>query len=526
MKTRERLWITVTILALGVSTAVAQQSDSTGSQDVAQPAGAQQGSTRAGDSSALQGQQAPPPGLPGPVSRPNTGESKPQPVTPATAQPAGVNPSEEQQREQPSEEHTGPLGGVESAVAAAAGERSYILPTFSAAQDVDSNANFGPRGSGVQTVSILSAHVALNKLERRGQFVADYVGGGLIYENQGDLSGTFQQFGFSQDFQLRRWDLLLTDRVSYLPESAFGFGGIGLGSFGSGMSWGLGGGLNPVNPNFAPNQSVLSGQTGQFSNIAAVQGQYSFTPRTSVFATGAYDTLQFGNHQVSIGGQRFLSGNNEIFTGGFNQRLTSLDTVSFVYSHSQFNYVGSPTTVYNNLWQVGYGRRVTGRLSLNLFGGPEISTVRAFGVNLNRQVLFSGAARLEYSLPRTSLGLSYFQGASGGSGVVAGANTQTVYGDLDHRLTQTWTGSVTVGYAHNSALVTPAAGARTAYDSEYTSATLSRDFGRSLKFFLMYNLQREGSNQAFCGLGSACGTSFLRHVFGVGITYTRRPIGI
>ncbi len=446
------------------------------------------------------------------------------PGAPQTAAGSAVPPPQEPPPAPPRD--TSPLGGVQAAVALAAGERSYLLTTFSIAQDGDTNAQFSPQGSGLEEVTIPVAHVSLNRVLTRGQFVADYLGGALIYDSQSSLNGIFQQFGFSQEFKLRRWDVLLTDRASYLPQSPFGFSGVDLiGSVGSGWQSGLGAGLNPLNSSFAPSQSVFTGQFGRFMDVGAAQVQYWVTPRTSVFATGAFTTMQFGNQTTSLASQPLLSGNNLIGTAGVDHLVTSKDTLSLVYTHSQFNFVGFPETVYSNFVQAGYGRRITGRLALALFGGPELTTVRQLGVNLQRQLLAAGQGHLDYQLPRTGLSLTYLVGATPGSGVLAGAETSEITGSLSRQLTRTWTGSLSLGYAHNTALEPNNLGVKNSYNSEFGGLRLDRNWGRSTKVFFMYNVERETANSVLCA-GTACGRQFMRQIFGVGLSYSARPIGL
>ncbi|MGH9404125.1 MAG: hypothetical protein ACRD2P_18735 [Terriglobia bacterium] len=416
---------------------------------------------------------------------------------------------------------THPLAGAYLYTLGSAFEgRNYLQTQFSIGEMGTNNPQYG---SGSQNQVVLAtlpeANFLLVDSSRRNQFSVNYLGGGYIYNNSRYtyLDSAFHSLSLADSIQFRRVTVSLTDIFSYLPAAAFGFGGIGgLGGLSSSL-YSLGG-LGQINPSLVPNQSILTNSESSYNNAALLQIEYALTSRTSVTAVGSYGTLQAGSR-----GTGFLNENDAMGSGGLQHTLTARDSIGVSYYYSTFHYVGIPDSFNSNSVDFDYGRKITGRLALQLYGGPEFISDRMGAVTHN-QTLASGFGTLTYALGRNTFGLSGGRYASGGSGVLAGAASDTIGGNWTRRLSREWSSSLDGGISRNSALAFSASPA-THYDYGFATISLDRTLGRYASFYLNYSYQRQLTNAGPCTT-SFCAADLARQMFGVGLIFTPRPIGL
>lgn len=414
-----------------------------------------------------------------------------------------------------------PLTGAERYGLGTPSSRRNILGGSVQFREVaDTNSTSSPGGStDIESASYLSGNFALRHLSRTSELALSYSGGGALYNSRTDLNEVFHNVGLSERVTLRRWGFLLSDQASYLPESSFGFNGLGtpiavnsgLGSFGSQFS--------NLNPLFDPNQSILIGRARRISNVVVGEVQYSVSPRTSVTATASYGLQHF----LDSG---FIDDHTWMARGGYNYALNRSDTVGVTYGFSEISFNTNNSKIDNHSIQLAYGRRITGRLALQLSAGPQITTFKNVTGNPGSQVSWAAGTTLQYQQPRNDFFLSYLRGITGGVGLFQGAQRDEVQGGASRKLTRTLTGSLTAGYARNTALQQLTTGSSTFKFNSWTAgAGLDRPLGRQVSVFLNYNFQYQTSDSSFCTSGS-CGTIFRRHQVGVGLNWTIRPIGI
>jgi hypothetical protein len=411
---------------------------------------------------------------------------------------------------------TRPLSGIESlGLGSLAGERSYVAPGFLVSQTAQSNAQFEPGGhEGFGAATILAGNVALESFSRRNQFRLAYQGGGILYEAGGESDSTYHLFGFTDSVSFRHAVFTLTDRFSYLPGF---YGGLGALSYGGALSLNGLGTLPGLNTGLSPQRGILTNAAG-YSNVALAQLEYMPDARSSF-------TLAAGLQNLDSSQQGFSSFNTVIAQAGYDRNLTAKDTIAVSYQLRLFHYTGTSEDVNSQVLSFSYGRRVTERLALELFGGPEFFAVTVPG---NTQVSTTpyGGAELTYRWPRTQLGVSYFKGISGGSGALSGANTNAVTMTINRHLSSRWSGDMGFGYYYNSGLSRPgSAAAVQTYNYWHGTASITRALGRHARIILFYSFQTQSSNQPF-SLGGSPGKSVLNNIFGVTLDYTFRPIGI
>ena len=119
-----------------------------------------------------------------------------------------------------------PLTGLQNATLGTPEMRhSYWVPGFQYANTIQSNGYNQPNSSGWFAANYLIGNVSLLKAWSRSQLAVNYSGGGYFSTNSMQGNGNYQLLALSQTFQRNRWLVQILDQFSYLPQSAFGFGG-------------------------------------------------------------------------------------------------------------------------------------------------------------------------------------------------------------------------------------------------------------------------------------------------------------
>jgi hypothetical protein len=447
--------------------------------------------------------------------------SKPKPA--ARAYPPMDSPDQDPNADQNStpslEPDTRPLTGVqESTLGSPEFLHSYWVPGIEYSNSVSSTALNQPTASGWNSTSFIAGNVSLVQAWTHSQLVVNYTGGGSFSTDSSEGSGYFHQFALIQVFKWRGWQLALIDQFSYLPEAAFGFGGA-TGIAGPGIGGSLGAGLPGLQSNYQPSQSIFTSVGPRYTNSITAQATYLISRRSSINVAGSYGILRF----VEAGS---IGTDDTIFNVGYNYSLSKKDTIGVLYRFTADRYPGNPQALNDHTVEAVYGRKMTGRLALRVFGGPDITTFRVPVGSATQQVGFAGGAALNYAVGsnnRNNLSLSYNHGISNGSGVQIGASTDYLESGLTHRFSQYWTGSFNFGYARNSALGNSVAGQNSqAFNSYNIGGDLSRPFGRSSKLSLGYSAQIQNSNQAVCASGK-CDTSYTAHRIFAAFSWHARP---
>ena len=205
---------------------------------------------------------------------------------------------------------------------------------------------------------------------------------------------------------------------------------------------------------------------------------------------------------------------------------TRKDTVAITYGLAQMRFKGVSQGIDNHFFQMSYGRRVTGRLGLELAGGPQITIFQNPTTASDRRTSWTASTSLHYRASRADLGLSYTHYTSAGSGLLLGAETDQFHGSVGWRFNRNWSGSLSPGYAHNSRLKqNSASGVSVSYDSIYAGFGVQRTLGRYMDISFNYNLQDQRTSVS--GPSTPIGTStYIRHLFGFGFSWHTRPVTI
>ena len=452
-----------------------------------------------------------------PIWAQEAGEEKPKPAARVLLPLPDVsgNQQEDDQGNQTMQPDRGPVTGVQSATLGTSELRhSYWVPGLqygNTAQSSSANAG-GP--AGWTTTNYVNGNLSLLDAWAHAQLSANYSGGGFFSNDANLGNGQYHQLASTLEIDQRRWQVFFDDQFSYLPQSSFGFGGT------SGLALpGITGSLAAPQPGlqsaFVPGQTILTVVGPRYSNASAVQLTYEVSRRGSITVAGVHDLLRFSN----IGN---FNNDTEVFNVGYNYAITHKDTFGFIYRFSAFHYPGNPQALGDHVAEIVYGRRITGRLALNLAGGADVTTFRQPVSGSKQSLSGSGTGSLVYAFFLATVRLNYTHGVSGGSGVSTGANTDQITADWSRPLTRVWSGKLSFGYAKNSPIVVVKGPTSPAYSTWLPSAGLSRPLGRRASFTLGYQAQIETSNVALCSTPN-CGTNYTTHQVQVSFQWQAAP---
>lgn len=406
---------------------------------------------------------------------------------------------------------TTPLTGVQNpGLGSVEFRHSYWVPGVQVATTVQSGGN----GGNWFDTTYLAGNLSLSEAWAHSHLALNYSGGGYFStDNEGN--GTYQQLGFVQSFDWRRWQLAFFDEFAYLPTSQFGFGGLsGIGSPG------IGGSLSPVAPLlggvYLPNQTILLSNGPRYSNSFAAQANLQVSPRSSITLIGSYGLLRFtdpGN----------IDNDDEIGSIGYNYELSKKDTVGVLYRFTAYHFTGLSQAIGDHAFNLAYGRKITGRLGLGLFAGPEIVTFRVPIGTKTQQTSLSLGASLTYGFEWGGVTLAYSHGTNGGSGILAGATGDNINAYATRQITRLWSARANFGYGREHAFAA-IAGSTPSYDSYYLGAGLNRPIGRNALLSFGYTAYIVNTNQAACGI-TVCtaGGYSTQHQLAVGYQWHTRP---
>lgn len=360
---------------------------------------------------------------------------------------------------------------------------------------------------------IFGGSLNFNRVWGKNKLTAIYSGGDTL--SQASIpSGQFHNVSVSQEVNWKRWGLNLRDDFTLAPGASFtgtGMGGPGLiGQFGSANQ----GSLATIAQGFAPSQTIQTGQAMRYLDTALGEVKYSFTRRLALTLTGSYGLLHF----IDAG---YISSHMLNAQAGFDYQMNAKDSIAVLGSYGKIDYVGTGTSTLDYKAQLAYGRRITGRLALQVAGGPEqIQTTGS--ANGNFHVLtWTVNSALRYQRRHTGSALAYSHGLTNGSGVYFGAISHTFTGSLNHEFTRSWSGSINSGYAFNRSLV-PAGIATTRFNNWFAGANIGRRLGRYGQAGFNYGVQ-EQSAPVVCPVAN-CGLTGYQQTFGVTVNWHLRPM--
>ncbi len=371
------------------------------------------------------------------------------------------------------------------------------------------------------TVGQVGGQVALQRSWGRYQLVADYSGGGVLYNRDSELNTSYHAASFRMTATWKRWELLLRDSLSYLPESSFGSegGGARVGSPFSSL-------LANLNPLFLPSQTILTVHVPRLSNTFVGQANYAVTPRSTLTVAGSFATLNFRKSDAVVTSTPFLDSRTASLRVSYDYALGSADTIGVIYDLDFLRFSNTDLGSDTHVVHFGYARRLTGRLSAEFSIGPQVVLPHGVTGGSDTRTGWSMLSSLVYHTPNGEMGLFYLKGLTGGSGVLPGAQTHQVSGNMQRLFGRVWSASVRVGYARNQNLFssqTSCVGC--AFDTYNANFGVERRLGRQMWLKFSTGVDEQRSGVPFC-TGVSCGTSLFRYRFGVEFEWDSNPIVI
>ena len=454
-----------------------------------------------------------------PQEPPSEEPSKPKPAARGIP---GIDDTTEDNNQSDWQADNNPLTGVVTPTLGSPEMRhSYWVPGLAYGSTIESQPQ-STSGQGWYVNNYVGANVSLLQSWTRNQLAANYTGGGFFSSSNFEGSGSFQLLSLSDTISLNRWQIQFFDSFSYLPVTDFGFfgaGGIGL----PGVSGSLGAPIPGLSSGIVPNQSVFSANGPRYSNAFATQVTYQLSRRGSITLAGSYGLLRF-TQAANVDSDMAMG------SVGYNYALSKEDTIGVFYQFEAFHYSGQPQAIGTNSINGAYSKKLTRKLALSLYGGPQFSHYRVpIGTQSNTTNASAGAS-FSYATEHATVTGTYFHGLSGGAGVFVGSLTDTANVGLSHRFARAWTASFNLGYAHNSALgsqpgfSSSAFNESSAFNDWYVGGGVSRPFGRNINFAANYTAYIESTSGAGCTASTSCGSAnYTQHTINLSIQWHTRP---
>jgi hypothetical protein len=360
--------------------------------------------------------------------------------------------------------------------------------------------------SGVSTSTGVTGDLAFISASKLYPFSMVF-SGGRSWSTSGQPSSLFLNLGLSQVITTSRWNFVLSDSVSYLPETASaGLSGIpGTGDLG----------VPPIQVGDDSGQGVLTGFSTRVGNVASVSAGRSLTGATSLQMSGSYTILRFVGNSADNG----IDSDSEAGSIGLNHRLDARNNIGGNYAYSRFTY-GSQPGFASQTASLNYSRQLSRRLNMSVAAGPQWSNSNSGGPDQSTSINLFASANLSYSDSFASYSLGYSRGNNSGSGVIQGADSDSVHFVAQRTFDRVWNGAVTAAYTHTNSLPysnTPA------FTSETVvfGAQLSRAVARNLSAYASYTLENQTTPTSVAGVNVF--TGFFQ-IASFGLTYSPTSI--
>lgn len=440
------------------------------------------------------------------------GVTKPRPAARGIP---GLNESQEEETNNNWQPDNAPVTGLQNPTLGTQElAHSYWVPGVEYGSTIQSQPLGQQASSGWYANNYVGGDLSLVEAWSRSQLGLNYSVGGFFTSNSLESNGWYQQLSLADSITLNRWLIQFYDVFSYIPESDFGFFGA------SGLALpGIGGSLGPslpgLSPAILPNQSIYSAIGPRYGNTFAAQVTYLLTRRGSITVGGSYGLLRFtqaGN----------IDDDMAVANVGYNYALNKTDSIGAFYQFAAYHYSGEPQAIGSHSVNFVYAKKVTQRVALKLYGGPQFSFYRVPISNQTENSNVSAGATVTYALgQRGSLSAAFFHGVTGGSGILLGASTDQVTAGFSHQFGVAWTGSFNFGYSRNGSLGTVAGAPSPTFNDWFVGGGVSRPFGRNVNFSANYTARIEHSN-ATC-IGTGCNSDYTQNMVSVSLQWHARP---
>jgi hypothetical protein len=404
----------------------------------------------------------------------------------------------------------------------------FVLPTTSGTLSysltASENLNWGfYSNSGRSAGTSMSGNLGFISTSKRSPFSA-VLAAGHSFSNSNQPSYDFVGLGLSQVISMRRWNFVLADNASYLPQTpANGYAGIpGLGDLNVLGSSGISLGLIPTSVIAPPTQGILTRYESRVDNTASGTVQRDFTGKTGIHGSASYSiaryTDQTGNPLNDGLDSDGISGG-----GGINHMYSQRNIVGANFTYSSYSFLQGKTNLpvsdFNSQTaSVNYLHEFSRRLQGSLAVGPQWTTIDLG----NRSTSLSAFASLSlsYAAERVRHSLSFVRSTNSGYGVIGGALSNSVGYSASGQFSRVWAVSGAASYSRSTSLPTPFLPGYV-FNTSAVTGQISRALPHSLSAFASYSLQSQTDGGALLSILNAFSGHY--QTLGLGITYSPRP---
>ena len=412
-------------------------------------------------------------------------------------------------------------GGMELGIGSWGPRHSYLTPSIRFAQTLESNPLL--TGGSSDSYRGFTSFAGETQLVRYfGQTGELRYAGAARYDSRAAIQGqdkftNTHNFSLLKQFRVENWNLLFDDEVQYSQGSNFGAAGMeGLGNVLGQLSQWSGTSTSQLasstlRPDVAPDQSILTGRTGRVSDALLGQAEFHINARDVITAAGTYSLLHFTSGPYNDSRQAGV-------LGGYNRALSSRDSFGIGASYTHITFPDLPNMVSVATVTGIYARRVSGRLSIEGGIGPQFDK-NDEGATSHNHVSWQGHASANYRAKRLMLSTRFDRATSAGSGVLAGATNTQLQESSSFVVSRNWSSAVNFGVSKNKRL-----DGRGEYNTQFAGVTLTRTCSTYTSIFANYNFERQTA-PSNC-TANTCSYAGHRNVFGIGLAWNYRPIGI
>jgi hypothetical protein len=427
---------------------------------------------------------------------------------------------------------------------------SYLQLGAHVSESEDSNIENSLGGSSTQSISRADGSLELRRLWSHYDLALDYLGGVGYYNVRGVGLRQIEELGLAQKIMWKRGQFGIRDAFSYQPEGSFGTAYGAIGATGAGLT-GLGAFFGGIGLGEL-------GQVPRIMNLTLADATEMLTPKSFLTAIAGYGFVHFLQNDPETG-TSFI-GNSEVTAEvGYDRMLGPHDQVALVYGYQGFHF-STGVTFHNNLIQLMWGHRISGRMDFLLGVGPQFTEIDnllapvnnptpadtippcVVGISQGNFVLecptndlrisAAGRATLRYQFPKVSLTASYEHFLTSGSGFFAGAESDIVRASATRPLGRVWSVFTDIGYSRNSsvlpitctaALNCPGVTAEV-YQYGFAGVGAHRMFGRNFHGYFSYQYNGLAFDSSYCATTSPCNRTSQRQVGTIGLDWIPRPI--
>ena len=358
-------------------------------------------------------------------------------------------------------------------------------------------------GSNAAASTNLNGDVAYISSSTRNPF-SMVLAAGYSFATSNQPSYSFANLGLSQVMNVGRWNMVLSDNVSYLPGTpTTGLSGIpGVGDLG----------INPIQVGVNTGQGVLSLYSNRVSNTASGSIQRHLTGKTSVNGSGYYSLIHFLDNTASALG---LDNTSVGGGGGIGHEFSQRTSMGGNYTYASFDFGTLFPGFSSQTVSLSYTRRYNRKLTLSGAAGPQWTTVQIPGSKASLSLFVDASAT--YAGHYSNSALSYVRSTNSGYGVVGGTLSDSITLSTSRIFARVWNGALMSAFSRSASLPGQNLNQFT-FDTYVAGGQLSRALARSLSVYGSFTFQDQSSSS---NVGSTLNAFNGRsEILGFGITYS------